>query len=80
MAFGKHGGVNWGGQPREREVGLGMARSGMFHSLHGADSVHVHGKPPTIFSYITAYAWFMLSQRHMLSCEVIHTSKMFQVI
>ena len=27
--------VNWGGQPREREVGLGMARSGMFHSLHG---------------------------------------------
>ena len=32
VAFDKHGGVNWGGQPREREVGLGM---GMFRSLHG---------------------------------------------
>ena len=27
--------VNWGGQPRKREVGLGRARSGMFHILHG---------------------------------------------
>ena len=27
--------VNWGGQPRQREMGLGRARSGMFYSLAG---------------------------------------------
>ena len=41
------------------------------HTLKESYRTVLGGKPPTIFSYFTAYyAWFMLSPMHMLSCEV----------
>ena len=56
---GPGGGTEWG-----------ELRKGNAHTLKESYRTVLGGKPPTSVSYSTAYAGFMLSPLHLLSCEV----------